>query len=185
MSAAWPRDLRELSIGSGSPSIPTRVVDDLSVGVRQRVEILKLLSRGARLLVLDEPTSALTPPEWHNLAGVLETLVAQGKGIVFIKLDELYGVADRCTVLRDGAVVGTTEMATVTKPELARMMVGRPVTLRVDRPRIEPGEAVIRVDGMVEDDRTLLDDISFEIREHESLGVAGVDGTASASSWRP
>jgi simple sugar transport system ATP-binding protein len=172
--------LRELSARFGLAVDPNAVVENLSVGVQQRVEILKLLSHGARLLILDEPTSALTPPEWRSLAGVLETLVTQGKGIVFIthKLDELYGVADRCTVLRDGSVVGTAEMATVTKPELARMMVGRPVTLRVERQPLEPGEPVLQVDGLtlVEDGRTILDDITFEIRAHEILGVAGVDG---------
>jgi simple sugar transport system ATP-binding protein len=173
-------ELRDLSARFGLAVDPDAVVENLSVGVQQRVEILKLLSHGARLLILDEPTSALTPPEWRGLASVLETLVAEGKSIVFIthKLDELHGVADRCTVLRDGAVVGTAEMATVTKPELARMMVGRPVTLRVDRPALEPGKPVLEVDGLtlVEDGRTLLDDVTFQIREHEILGVAGVDG---------
>jgi simple sugar transport system ATP-binding protein len=172
--------LRDLSARFGLAVDPDAVIQDLSVGTQQRVEILKLLSHGARLLILDEPTAVLTPPEWRALADVLGTLTAQGKGIVFIthKLDELFGVADRCTVLRDGAVVGTAEMATVTKPDLARMMVGRPVTLRIDRPPLPAGEPVLQVDGLtlVEQGRTLLDDVSFEIREHEILGVAGVDG---------
>jgi ABC-type uncharacterized transport system ATPase subunit len=173
-------ELRDLSARFGLAVDPDALVEDLSVGTRQRVEILKLLCRGARLLILDEPTAALTPVEWRALADVLATLTAQGKGIVFIthKLDELFGVADRCTVLRDGAVVGTAEMATATKPQLARMMVGRPVTLRVDRPPLEPGRPLLQISGLtlVEDGRTLLDDVSFEIREHEILGVAGVEG---------
>jgi ABC-type uncharacterized transport system ATPase subunit len=172
--------LRDLSARFGLAVDPEAVVEELSVGVQQRVEILKLLYRGARLLILDEPTAALTPSEWRALAEVLASLRAEGRGILFIthKLDELFGVADRCTVLRDGAVVGTTEMATATNASLARMMVGRPVTLRVKRPLLEPGAPLLEVKGLtlVEDGRTLLDDVSFEVREREILGVAGVDG---------
>jgi simple sugar transport system ATP-binding protein len=172
--------LRELSAQFGLQVDPAAQVEELSVGTQQRVEILKLLYRGARLLILDEPTAALTPGEWQALAGVLEALTGEGKGIVFIthKLDEVFGVADRCTVLRDGAVVGMAEMATATKPELARMMVGRPVTLRVERPPLAPGRTVLEVQGLtlVEDGRRLLDGVSFEIREREILGIAGVDG---------
>jgi simple sugar transport system ATP-binding protein len=172
--------LRELSTRFGLAIDPNAVVEDLSVGSQQRVEILKLLVRGARLLILDEPTAALTPHEWRGLADILDRLTAEGKGVVFIthKLDELFGVADRCTVLRDGAVVGSTEMATATVAELARMMVGRLVTLRVDRLPLRPGRPILEVSGLglVEEGRALLDDVGFEIREHEILGLAGVDG---------
>ena len=173
-------ELWRLSTRFGLEVDPEQRVDELSVGVQQRVEILKLLYRGARLLILDEPTAALTPAEWQALSEVLGSLTAEGKAIVFIthKLDELFGVADRCTVLRDGAVVGTAAMATATKADLARMMVGRPVTLRVERPPLDPGVPVLQVEGLtlVERGRTLLDGLDFEVREREILGIAGVDG---------
>jgi simple sugar transport system ATP-binding protein len=160
---------------------PDDRIEDLSVGMQQRVEILKLLYRGAQLLVLDEPTSVLTPQEWEDLSAVLRSLVAEGRSAIFIthKLEELLSVADRCTVLRDGKVVGTIEDASATdKATLARMMVGRDVVLRVQRPVVVPGAPVLEVSGLSLDaDRGPgLDSLSFEIREGEILGVAGVDG---------
>lgn len=172
--------ISELSRRFGLQVRPADRIEDVSVGVQQRVEILKLLYRGAELLILDEPTSALTPPEWRDLSGVLKALAAQGKAIIFIthKLDELFGVAQRCSVLRDGRVVGTTEMSGTSKAELARMMVGREVALRVERRRLEPGAPVLEVDGLalIEEGRALLDGITFTAHEREILGIAGVDG---------
>jgi general nucleoside transport system ATP-binding protein len=159
---------------------PDDMIEDLSVGMQQRVEILKLLYRGAQLLILDEPTSVLTPPEWEELSGVLRSLVEEGRSAIFIthKLDELLSVADRCTVLRDGAVVGTVDVAGSNKATLARMMVGREVVLRVERPVLEPGEPVLEVRhlSLVERGAPKLEDLSFTVREREILGVAGVDG---------
>jgi general nucleoside transport system ATP-binding protein len=160
---------------------PNDMIEDLSVGMQQRVEILKLLYRGAQLLILDEPTSVLTPPEWQELSGVLRSLVEEGRSAIFIthKLDELLSVADRCTVLRDGAVVGTVDVAGSSKATLARMMVGREVVLRVERPLLEPGDPVLEVrDLSLIDDRgkPKLEGLSFVVREREILGVAGVDG---------
>jgi simple sugar transport system ATP-binding protein len=160
---------------------PDAVIEDLSVGMQQRVEILKLLYRGARLLVLDEPTSVLTPPEWRELSQVLRSLAAEQRSVIFIthKLGELLSVADRCTVLRDGAVVGTVSVDEADKPSLARMMVGRDVVFRVAREPLEPGEEVLRVSNLSlrrSDGRNALSDISFAIREREIFGVAGVDG---------
>jgi simple sugar transport system ATP-binding protein len=160
---------------------PDRRIEDLSVGMQQRVEILKLLYRGAQLLVLDEPTSVLTPPEWQELSEVLRSLVAEGRSVIFIthKLDELLSVAHRCTVLRDGVVVGTVPVAEADKPTLARMMVGREVVLRVERPLVDPGVPVLEVEGLClesDDGRMILDEISIVVREHEVVGVAGVDG---------
>src|SRR4029450_2776438 len=136
--------------------------------------------RGARLLILDEPSSVLTPPEWEELSGVLRSLVEEGRSAIFIthKLDELLSVADRCTVLRDGAVVGTVDVAGSNKATLARMMVGREVVLRVERPVLEPGEPVLGVRhlSLVERGAPKLEDLSFTVREREILGVAGVDG---------
>ena len=173
--------VRELSRRYRLKVDPEEKIEDLSVGMQQRVEILKLLYRGAQLLILDEPTSVLTPPEWEELSGVLRSLVEEGRSAIFIthKLDELLSVADRCTVLRDGAVVGTVEVAGSNKPILARMMVGREVVLRVERPILEPGEPVLEArDISLVDERgkPRLKDLTFVVREREVLGVAGVDG---------
>jgi simple sugar transport system ATP-binding protein len=156
-------------------------VDELSVGQRQQVEILKLLYRGARILALDEPTAALTPSEWDRLAQVLRSLVDAGSLVVFIthKLDELLGVADRCTVLRDGEVVGRVAVAETSKAALAHLMVGRPVSLRVERQPLEPGAPLLEARALSlldHDGRRLLDEIDFVVHEREILGIAGVDG---------
>jgi general nucleoside transport system ATP-binding protein len=173
--------IRALSVEYGLELDPGDVVMDTAVGVRQRVEILKLLYRGAELLIMDEPTAALTTPEWEHLAEVLRVLVASGKSVIFIthKLDELFGVAKRCTVLRDGRVVGESPMAETTKEQLAHQMVGRSVSLRVEHTRRTPGEVVLRTSGLslVEPDgRSRLREVELELREREILGIAGVDG---------
>jgi len=160
---------------------PNDRIEDLSVGMQQRVEILKVLYRGAKLLVLDEPTSVLTPQEWQELSAVMRSLVEEGRSAVFIshKLDELLSVADRCTVLRDGSVVGTVPVSEADKATLARMMVGREVLLRVERPILEPGDPVLQVDDLsLMDDRgrARLSSLTFAVHEREILGVAGVDG---------
>jgi simple sugar transport system ATP-binding protein len=173
-------DVARLGDQHGLHVDPNALVEDLTVGARQRVEILKLLHRGAEVLVLDEPTSVLTPQEWQQLSGVLTSLVAEGHSVIFIthKLDELLGIADRCTVLRDGRVVDTVEVRSTTKPALARMMVGRDVVLRFDVPAAHPGAPVLEVEDLCLDGPSgrLLDDLSFTVRSGEILGIAGVDG---------
>ena len=174
-------DVTELSSVHGLEVDPAAVIEDLSVGARQRVEILKLLHRSAEILILDEPTSVLTPQEWDDLAEVLRSLVAEGRAAVFIthKLDEVMAVADRCTVLRDGAVVGTVNVEDTDKASLARMMVGRPVVFRATREQVEPGAPVLEVQDLSLVDssgKTVLADITFEVRAGEVLGIAGVDG---------
>lgn len=174
-------DLTELSRLHGLEVDPSAVIEDLSVGARQRVEILKLLQRSAEILILDEPTSVLTPQEWEDLADVLRSLVAEGRAAVFIthKLDEVMAVADRCTVLRDGAVVGTVDVEDTDKASLARMMVGRPVVFRATREEVEPGEPVLQVEDLSlvgAGGAPVLEGITFEVRAGEVLGVAGVDG---------
>ena len=174
-------DVTELSRIHGLEVDPEAVIEDLSVGARRRVEILKLLHRSAEILILDEPTSVLRPQEWKDLALVLRSLVAEGRAAVFIthKLDEVMAVADRCTVLRDGAVVGTVDVKDTDKASLARMMVGRPVVFRAARVEIEPGEAVLEVENLSLTDssgKAVLDGMTFEVRSGEVLGVAGVDG---------
>jgi simple sugar transport system ATP-binding protein len=165
----------------GLPVEADAVVEDLSVGARQRVEIIKLLYRGAELLILDEPTAALTPHEWTDLAAFLRKMAEQGKSVIFIthKLDELFGLADRCTVLRDGRVVGTVSTESTDKRALARMMVGREITLRVERPVTAPGKPVLAVRDLTVDDdngQRVVDEVTFTIREREVFGIAGVSG---------
>jgi general nucleoside transport system ATP-binding protein len=175
------REVGELSRRFGLKVDPRTTVEDLTVGARQRVEIIKLLYRGADLLILDEPTAALTPTEWQELSQFIRGLADQGKSVIFIthKLDELFGLVDRCTVLRDARVVDTVDIADTSKPELAKMMVGREVTLRVERPIVQPGDPVLEVEGLQVADaegRVLIDDIGFEVRAGEVFGVAGVAG---------
>ena len=132
------------------PHRPARRVEDLSVGEEQRVEILKALYRGVDILILDEPTAVLTPAETKELFENLRKLREDGKTIVFIshKLDEVLAIADRITVLRRGAVVGETTPAETNKAKLAEMMVGRPVLFRLEKPQVEVGEAVLRLDDL-------------------------------------
>ncbi|HEY4026382.1 MAG TPA: ABC transporter ATP-binding protein [Candidatus Dormibacteraeota bacterium] len=156
-------------------------VADLSVGLQQRVEILKALYRGARLLVLDEPTAVLTPPEAERLFEVVHQLTASGRAVIFIthKLGEVMAVADRITVMRRGRVVATTSPGESSPSELARLMVGRPVLLRVERGEAHPRDPVLRLEDLtVEDDRhqVAVDGVSLEVRAGEIVGVAGVEG---------
>ncbi|MFP3959218.1 MAG: ABC transporter ATP-binding protein [Spirochaetaceae bacterium] len=156
-------------------------IEDLPVGLQQRVEILKVLYRGAEILVFDEPTAVLTPQESQELFNTFRRLREQGKGIVFIthKLDEVLEVADRITVIRRGQVVETMPRPEATKQRLAELMVGKPVLLRVDNPPAEPGEVVLEVDHVTyrnEDGVEVLRDITFDIREGEIYGIAGVEG---------
>ena len=127
------------------------MIEELSVGEEQRVEILKALYRGVDLLILDEPTAVLTPLEAKDLFENLRRLRDDGKAIVFIshKLDEVLDIADRITVLRRGQVVGETRPAETSKAKLAEMMVGRPVLFRLEKPEVEIGEPVLEVDGLL------------------------------------
>jgi simple sugar transport system ATP-binding protein len=145
------------------------------------VEILKALYRGAEILVLDEPTAVLTPQEAGELFSIIAGLKAEGKSIIFIshKLHEVLEVADRITVLRRGKKIDTVSAAGATEESLARMMVGREVLLRVDKPPAAPGETLLEVEGLqVFDDRGLekVQGISFQVRAGEIVGIAGVDG---------
>jgi len=164
---------------------PRARVDQLSVGEQQRVEILKLLHRDARIIVLDEPTAVLTALEWDGLRAVLRKLADEGRTILFIthKLDELIHVADRATVLRHGRVVGTVERDGFDKALLARMMVGRDVTIRVDRPAVERGVEVLEVAGLRadgDDGVPALHGVDLTVRAGEVVAIAGVDGNGQA-----
>lgn len=172
--------VRDIASRTGFVVDPNAAIGELSIGGKQRVEIVKLLIRGADILILDEPTSVLTPQEWEELSDALRALVGRGSSVVFIthKLDELFAIADRYTVLRDGRVVGCGSVAQVTKPELVRQMVGRDVTLRASRPRVRPGAPVLEAEGLhtAGTADTSLNGVSFTLHEGEILGVAGVDG---------
>jgi simple sugar transport system ATP-binding protein len=160
---------------------PSSRVGDLPHGRRQRVEIVKAILRGAELLILDEPTSNLSPPEIDGLLGVLRRLREQGRGIIFIshKLDEVLEVCDDIVVLRDGRVAGTRPAAGASKAELARMMVGRDVSSPITKAARDPGPPVLHVVKLSHRDArgiARLRDVTFSLRAGEILGVAGVDG---------
>ena len=173
--------IRELGRQFGFDIDPNATVGDLSVGSQQRIEILKALYRGARVLILDEPTAVLTPQETTEIFAVLRRLAAEGTSIVFIshKLYEVLEIADRITVIRRGRVVGQADPKTATEEQLAEMMVGREVSLTVDKAPAKPGEVVLSVEGLtVTDDRgsVVVSDLSFEVRAGEIFGIAGVAG---------
>ncbi len=155
---------------------PSAVIEDLSVGEEQRVEILKALFRGVEILILDEPTAVLTPLEAKDLFANLRRLRDDGKAIVFIshKLDEVLDIADRITVLRRGKVVGETAPAQTSKAKLAEMMVGRPVLFRLEKPDVEIGEPILEVEGLLGEGK--LNGVGLQVRAREILGVAGVEG---------
>ena len=156
-------------------------VEELPVGLQQRVEILKVLYRGARILVFDEPTAVLTPQETHELFATFRDMTAQGRGIVFIshKLDEVLEIADRITVIRRGRVVRTLARAEASKPLIAELMVGKPVMLTVEKPQRAPGPPVLEVRELtVSDERgaTGLDHVTLTVHAGEIYGIAGVEG---------
>jgi general nucleoside transport system ATP-binding protein len=160
---------------------PDAIVDSINVGMRQRVEILKTLYRGANILILDEPTAVLTPQETKELFDAVRKLVEVGKTVIFIthKLREVTEISDRVTVMRDGHMVGMMPTSEATRESLARMMVGREVLLRVDKPPNERGEKVMTVENLTyvnDTGQRKLHDLSFNIYAGEILGVAGVEG---------
>lgn len=160
---------------------PKALVYSLPVGVQQRVEILKVLYRGAEILILDEPTSVLTPQEVEGLFSAVEALRQQGKSVIFIshKLKEVCAICDRITVLKRGKVVGTVYKNAASPEELAEMMVGREVHAAFEKEHPFKGKAVLKVEGLrAINDRKLLalKDVTFEVHEFEILGIAGVEG---------
>jgi len=173
--------VRDLSEKYGLKVEPTAKVETLSVGIEQRIEIIKVLYRGAEILILDEPTAVLVPQEVEELFEILRSLKDQGKTIIFIthKLQEVMAISDRVTVMRRGKVVDTVSTNETSRQEIATMMVGRQVLFRVERKEAHPGEEVLRVaDLHALDNKRLpaLRGISFSVREGEILGIAGVEG---------
>ena len=179
--AAAEKRVQDISTRFGLAVDPRAIVQDITVGQQQRVEILKALYRGADILVLDEPTAVLTPQEAQELFAIVRSLTEQGKSIIFIshKLNEVTEIADRITVLRRGKKIETLPAAGATEESLARLMVGREVLLRVDKRPGEPTEPLLRIEGLtVDDDRAFekVRNVSFEVRGGEIVGIAGVDG---------
>ncbi|MEW5867066.1 MAG: ABC transporter ATP-binding protein [Bacillota bacterium] len=175
------RDVKELSARYGLAVDPTARIESISVGMQQRVEILKALYRGAEMLILDEPTAVLTPQEVEELAAIMRNLVGQGKSIIFIthKLKEVMAVSDRVITLRRGRVVGTVPTRETTPEDLARMMVGRDVVLSVEKRSREAEDVVLRVEDIhVRSARGLpaVRGVSFDVRAGEIVGIAGIEG---------
>jgi simple sugar transport system ATP-binding protein len=173
--------VREISERYGLKVDPDAKIVDLSVGMQQRVEILKALYQGARVLILDEPTAVLTPQEVTELFKVVRSLVDEGLSAVFIthKLEEVVAIADRILVMRDGKVVGETTPSATDEIGLARMMVGRDVVLRIEKGASTCGDTVLAVEDVhVDDDRGLeaVKGITFSVCGGEILAIAGVDG---------
>ncbi|AFG37267.1 ABC transporter ATP-binding protein [Spirochaeta africana] len=160
---------------------PRARIEDISVGMQQRVEILKMLYRDAEVLIFDEPTAVLTPQEILDLMQIMRDLIAEGKSIILIthKLKEIKAIAERCTVIRRGRYIGTVEVAATSEAQMAQMMVGREVSFHVDKQPRQPGEVVLEIrDLAVQDSRKLpaVKGVSLQLRRGEILGLAGVDG---------
>jgi simple sugar transport system ATP-binding protein len=175
------RMVREVSDKYKLELDPDAVIEDLPVGVRQRVEIVKVLMRDAKIVVFDEPTAVLTPSEILEFFEIVRALVAAGKGVIFIthKLKEALTIADRINVLRRGKVVGEATPRTTDENKIAEMMVGRAVQLVVDKTTAAPGDTVLalrNVSVVEPDGRTVVDSVSFEVRAGEIVGIAGVQG---------
>jgi simple sugar transport system ATP-binding protein len=179
------KEIRELSVRHGMEVDPKTRVSSLSVGEQQRVEILKLLYRKARLLILDEPTAVLSPSETERLFLTLRSLVAEGRSVMLIthKLDEVLAVSDTVSVMRRGRLTGTMPTSAATKEKLARMMVGRDVLLKTDNPPQQPGKVVLtveRLDYAAPGGRKKLHDLSLTVRAGEVYGIAGVEGNGQS-----
>ncbi|MBS3794480.1 MAG: ABC transporter ATP-binding protein [Candidatus Thorarchaeota archaeon] len=173
--------IKEIALENGMKIDPFAKMQDLSVGLRQRVEILKTLYRNAEILILDEPTSVLTPQEVDDLFVTLDKFKEQGRTIILIthKLREPMALCDRITVLREGKLVGTVDKDDTSPKELAKMMVGRPVVFRIEKEEAHLGKEILRVENLkVKDTRGLIavDGVNLSVREGEILGIAGVEG---------
>jgi len=171
----------ELSKLYGLDVDPNAKIEDISVGMQQRVEILKMLYRDAEILIFDEPTAVLTPQEIHELIGIMRRLVEEGKTILLIthKLKEIKEVADTCTVLRRGKLIGTVAVKDASEAKMAEMMVGREVNFSVDKGPATPREVVLEIkDLCVRNNKNLLGvkNLSLQVRRGEILGLCGIDG---------
>jgi len=175
------KEVEALSRQYGLAVDPKALIQDLSVGSQQRVEILKTLYRGARILILDEPTAVLTPQEIQELAGIIRNLTREGKSIIIIthKLKEIKQMADFCTIIRRGKYIDTVDVKKITEEELASKMVGREISFKVEKESKTPGEVALQIENLlVEDSRGIpvVNGLSLELHKGEILGIAGIDG---------
>ncbi len=165
---------------------PDTLICDMTVGMQQRVEILKMLYRDNEILIFDEPTAVLTPQEIDELMKIMKELISEGKSIVFIthKLDEIKAVADRCTVLRKGKYINTVDVASTTKEELSEMMVGRHVNLSVEKNEAHVGDEILSVQEITVQakgsTKPTVNNVSFQVRKGEIVCIAGIDGNGQS-----
>ncbi len=166
---------------------PDAIIEDISVGMQQRTEILKMLYRENEVLIFDEPTAVLTPQEIAELMDIIRSFANEGKSILFIshKLNEIMQVADRCTVLRKGKCVGTVDVKDSSPEQLSRMMVGRDVRLKVEKGDANPGETVLKVQNIsvaskIHKGKNAVSDVSFNVRSGEIVCIAGIDGNGQS-----
>ncbi len=165
---------------------PDVLIDDISVGMQQRVEILKMLYRENEILIFDEPTAVLTPQEIEELMKIMKGLAAEGKSILFIthKLNEIKEVANRCTVLRKGKYIGTVDVAGISKEQMSEMMVGRKVDLSVEKGPGSPADVVFDVEGLTvvnkEHGKKVVNNVNFKVRRGEIVCIAGIDGNGQS-----
>jgi len=176
----------ELSKKYGLMIKPDENIEDITVGMQQRVEILKMLYRENEILIFDEPTAVLTPQEIEELMSIMKKLVKEGKSILFIthKLNEIKAVADRCTVLRKGKGIGTVDVKPTTKEVLSEMMVGRKVDLAVNKGTAKPGKTIFEVNNLSviskRSKKKVVNDVSFKVKEGEIVCIAGIDGNGQS-----
>lgn len=176
------KKIKELSEQYGLHVDLNAKIEDITVGMQQRVEILKMLYRNNDILIFDEPTAVLTPQEIDELMKIMKNLVNEGKSVLFIthKLNEIMAVADRCTILRKGKYIGTVNVKDTTKEELSEMMVGRKVSFVADKPEIEVKDTVLKVQNLSYvsplSKKLVVNDVSFEVRAGEIVCIAGIDG---------
>lgn len=165
---------------------PDALISDITVGMQQRVEILKMLFRDNKILIFDEPTAVLTPQEIDELMNIMRDLIKEGKSIIFIthKLNEIKAVANRCTILRKGKYIDTVDVATTSAEKLSELMVGRKVNFVVEKEEKQPGETVLEVKNLSYKPRhaskNVLNDISFEVKRGEIVCIAGIDGNGQS-----
>lgn len=176
----------QLSDKYGLKVDPDALISDITVGMQQRTEILKMLYRDNEVLIFDEPTAVLTPQEITELMKIMKNLAKEGKSILFIthKLNEIMEVADRCTILQKGRYIGTVDIDKTNREELSRMMVGRNVNFSVEKEPAKPGETVLKVEHMTvpskAHDNNAVKDISFNVRRGEIVCIAGIDGNGQS-----
>ena len=176
----------ELSEKYGLMVDPDALISDITVGMQQRTEILKMLYRDNEVLIFDEPTAVLTPQEIDELMKIMKNLAKEGKSILFIthKLNEIMEVADRCTILRKGKYIGTVNISETSKEELSRMMVGRNVSFSVNKKPSKPGDTVLKVEHMTVPSKVhgnnAVKDVSFNVRKGEIVCIAGIDGNGQS-----